>query len=203
MTSQRARYYQATMAIAAIVPLLFAGCESSNNELGAATPPSELPKLVKVSQKSLTVGFAGELMRSELKVKPFRITKYPITREEFERCEDAGGCVKSKEDACRDEAKERLGGRRIDRATSPQTCVTVREAQSFCKWIGGRLPSLPEWMLAARGPSPRRYAWGDQAPTCDQHARAADVQGAFVNDAAAQEAGCVPANEASLRVGEF
>ncbi|UJR79347.1 SUMF1/EgtB/PvdO family nonheme iron enzyme [Sandaracinus amylolyticus] len=55
------------------------------------------------------------------------------------------------------------------RRDQPVVCVTREEAQAFCESEGGRLPLAPELMKAARGvgPAPRRFPWGDAAPTRD------------------------------------
>jgi len=54
--------------------------------------------------------------------------------------------------------------------------VGEEQAEAYCRSVNGRLPSLDEWLLAARGPSPRRFSWGDQPPArCDQHPFAAQL----------------------------
>ena len=43
----------------------------------------------------------------------------------------------------------------------PVTQISGDDAVAYCRWIGGRLPSLDEWEAAARGGVGTKYPWGD------------------------------------------
>lgn len=44
----------------------------------------------------------------------------------------------------------------------PVTQISGADAQAYCRWLGGRLPKLDEWEVAARAGATGRWPWGDQ-----------------------------------------
>jgi len=152
------------------VLLVLSACGADAGEgPGKAT---QLPQLLEVPAGSVTSGFAAGRLRQKVELSAFRITKYPVTRVQYERCVNAGACAAVDTPACELGDGGVLAGFSVEGQRSPALCVGHEAARQYCSWIGGRLPTLAEWFEAARGPSPQPYSWGTEEPSCARHARA-------------------------------
>jgi hypothetical protein len=130
-----------------------------------------LPELVSIERGTTIYGFFTSSERLPVEVEAFRIAKRPTTAEQYKQCVEAGACTAPAEDACivRDEGGalgaptyEIKGAEKL-----PATCVGITQAQAYCSWVGGALPTVTQWLTAARGREVTRFAWGNRLPRCD------------------------------------
>jgi formylglycine-generating enzyme required for sulfatase activity len=103
--------------------------------------------------------FVGEIPQKTIFVDDFEINLYEITNAQYSACVGAGVCQQAGRNIAADSNLAYDPGYFSD--NYPVVGVSWHDANTYCNWVGGRLPSEAEWEKAARGDDGRRYPWGN------------------------------------------
>ena len=114
--------------------------------------------------------YADEQRQHPVSLDAFRISKYEITNAQYAQCVRAGGCAPP---------GSRTDYNNPNYANHPVVYVSWYDAQAFCEWVWGELPTEAQWEYAARGAEGNVYPWGDEPPTC-QRAQYGECEGGTV-----------------------
>ena len=113
----------------------------------------------------------------QVDVGGFWIYSTKVTNEMYNLCVSLGQCTPSASNS--NEPSSTLSGTAlISFITGPDdaeyalkdlpvTDVTWNQADNYCKWVGGRLPTEAEWEKTARGTKIQAYPWGDEPAACN------------------------------------
>jgi len=87
----------------------------------------------------------------------YYIDKYEVTNAQYAECVNAGVCESSY-----------LSENYNDQTYTnyPVIGIAFEDAQTYCTWLGKRLPTEAEWEKAARGTQVKAFPWGDEMPNC-------------------------------------
>ncbi|MBN1606098.1 MAG: formylglycine-generating enzyme family protein [Polyangiaceae bacterium] len=95
--------------------------------------------------------FSNERPRHPVTLAPYWLDRTEVTVADYRRCASLGACAW---------LPLSLAARRFDQPRLPVGRVSFADAEDYCRFAGGRLPTEAEWERAARGVEQRRYPWG-------------------------------------------
>jgi eukaryotic-like serine/threonine-protein kinase len=112
-------------------------------------------------------------------VGPFCIDLREVSLGDYRQCSTKGECKRAFRDSDWPQGQtpeadwkaqklahsELCNESRDDRDAHPANCVDWAQAQHYCEWRGGTLPTEAQWEFAARGSDGRVYSWGDAVPS--------------------------------------
>lgn len=118
--------------------------------------------LVYVPPAEFTMGNDGsDAPVHHVTLEGYWMQQTKVTNRMYAQCVSVGSCTSPSEE---------LGGPVYSNpqyANYPVVGVTWDQAQAYCGWAQGSLPSEAQWEKAARGIDGNTYPWGKDEPACD------------------------------------
>ncbi|MEI2610482.1 MAG: SUMF1/EgtB/PvdO family nonheme iron enzyme [Candidatus Promineifilaceae bacterium] len=154
----------------AAIPVLFSRLQD-NQLLTAVSERLRLPfepEMIYIPAGTFLMGDNDVLLtapQSRVYLPAYRISRYPITNEQFYHFIHTAGRVASKELLWNGNQPP------LDQLRPPVIGVTWQEALAYCQWLSNQtgkqyeLPGEAHWEKAARGEDGRLYPWGNSWDT--------------------------------------
>lgn len=158
-------------ALGLLLAAALSGCTPEAAPVPAAAPVQTAP-IDRIPRVFIPAGEfemgnsqdTGEMPVHRVQLRDFWIDRTEVTNAQYAQCVLQGVC----QPPARSSSYSRpdyFGN--PDYGNYPVIYVDWNDADTFCRWAGGRLPTEAEWERAARGSDGRKYPWGNEAPQPD------------------------------------
>lgn len=117
--------------------------------------------LIYIPAGDFSMGYGGDAPVHTVMLDAYWVQQTKVTNRMYDQCVKAGICTPPNQE---------LGGPVFTNpsfASHPVVGVTWDQAQSYCGWIQGSLPTEAQWEKSARGLNGNSYPWGNSEPSCD------------------------------------
>ncbi len=156
-TSLPATEVPATIAVPTqtLVPVALSGPQN-----GSSMKWVDGSTLVYIPAGDFTMGDGVFALSHNVTLDGYWIQKTKVTNRMYEQCVKVGICSAP---------SQVLGGPVFSNpefGNHPVVGVDWSQAQAYCAWTQGALPTEAQWEKAARGTNGNTYPWGNAAPTC-------------------------------------
>jgi len=121
-------------------------------EFVMGTSEAEIGDLVRYDPKATADWFRDERPQCHVNLGACWIGRTEVTNAQYLRFVKATGC--------RAPSHWKAGRVPAGLENFPVVFLDWDDAQAYCEWAGGRLPTEPEWEKAARGSDGRVFPWG-------------------------------------------
>ncbi len=137
--------------------------ELAGPELGTMMQWVDGSLLVYVPPGEFTMGDGGDDSPIHtVNLSDFWIYRTEVTNAMYLRCMAAGECSNPAVDPA---LPEDISVPEL--ASKPVVGVNWEQAEAYCRFVDGHLPTEAQWEKTARGPDGNIYPWGNGEPNCD------------------------------------
>ena len=171
------------MWFVSIILLLLVSCvPNSTLELPTPVPATRIPTLVPldlsmpmqvgsrfsyvdgsilaaVPSGSFTMGSGADYYPHVVALNDYWIYANKVTNQQYSICVAQGQCTPPNQ-------IDDLGYTDFASQNDPVVGVTYDQADAYCSFINGSLPTEAQWEKAARGTDGSKYPWGNDDPAC-------------------------------------